>query len=420
MSFARVAVAQVARPAVVSRRAFSSSPVALLATPQTGPTHVGRAPRHADQIRHQRKQQALESPDYSSGPSALDKAAGLFFFSEIVRGMGVVLEQFFRPPYTIMYPFEKGPVSSRFRGEHALRRYASGEERCIACKLCEAICPAQAITIESEAREDGARRTTRYDIDMTKCIYCGYCQEACPVDAIVESHNTEYSTETREELLYNKEKLLANGDRMEAELAAALQSEHREIYLAADFPQCSITASMPKGRGRHAIVQSGQEEFGDDGLHVNYCLCGEFILVIDAPLAACPRRPADGSFALVNSGPNPRIYKLNVAETGKDLVSPNIVPGENAAQAAGAAGKSGNGVLVNRDGGFEFQRRLFCPRCQLQVAYETRPGEGQKGDVTFVLPGALTDIQNRVPDEAFEAKPRPDAPKPTEPEAVAA
>ncbi|BGP53367.1 ndufs8, ubiquinone oxidoreductase 23 kd subunit [Rhodotorula sphaerocarpa] len=226
MSFARVAVAQVARPAVVSRRAFSSSPAALLATPQTGPTSVGRAPRHTDQIRHQRKQQALESPDYSHGPSALDKAAGLFFFSEIVRGMGVVLEQFFRPPYTIMYPFEKGPVSSRFRGEHALRRYSSGEERCIACKLCEAICPAQAITIESEAREDGARRTTRYDIDMTKCIYCGYCQEACPVDAIVESQNTEYSTETREELLYNKEKLLANGDRMEAELAAALQSEH--------------------------------------------------------------------------------------------------------------------------------------------------------------------------------------------------
>jgi NADH dehydrogenase (ubiquinone) Fe-S protein 8 len=101
--------------------------------------------------------------------------------------MWIVLEQFFRPPYTIMYPFEKGPLSPRFRGEHALRRYANGEERCIACKLCEAICPAQAITIESEARLDGSRRTTRYDIDMTKCIYCGFCQEACPVDAIVES-----------------------------------------------------------------------------------------------------------------------------------------------------------------------------------------------------------------------------------------
>ncbi|KAI8459828.1 hypothetical protein BY996DRAFT_6765930 [Phakopsora pachyrhizi] len=164
--------------------------------------------------------------DYSDGPSALDKAAKLFFFTEIARGMWVVLEQMFRPPFTIMYPFEKGPISPRFRGEHALRRYASGEERCIACKLCEAICPAQAITIESETREDGSRRTTRYDIDMTKCIYCGFCQEACPVDAIVESQNAEYSTETREELLYNKEKLLANGDRMEAEIAANLKADH--------------------------------------------------------------------------------------------------------------------------------------------------------------------------------------------------
>ncbi|GAA5857371.1 hypothetical protein JCM8547_002246 [Rhodosporidiobolus lusitaniae] len=225
--------AAAARPAaaapLVLRAALSSSAPRSLATPldpQTGPTDVGRAPRHADTIRKARHAQALAEPDYSQGPSALDKAASLFFFTEIVRGMAVVLEQFFRPPYTIMYPFEKGPVSHRFRGEHALRRYASGEERCIACKLCEAICPAQAITIESEAREDGARRTTRYDIDMTKCIYCGFCQEACPVDAIVESANTEYSTETREELLYNKEKLLANGDRMEAALAAALQSEH--------------------------------------------------------------------------------------------------------------------------------------------------------------------------------------------------
>lgn len=156
----------------------------------------------------------------------MDKAAQLFFFTEIVRGMWVVLEQFFRPPYTIYYPFEKGPLSARFRGEHALRRYPNGEERCIACKLCEAICPAQAITIESEARNDGSRRTTRYDIDMTKCIYCGFCQEACPVDAIVETSNAEYSTETREELLYNKEKLLMNGDRAEAEIAANLQAEH--------------------------------------------------------------------------------------------------------------------------------------------------------------------------------------------------
>ncbi|KAG6910969.1 hypothetical protein DXG01_006023 [Tephrocybe rancida] len=159
---------------------------------------------------------------YENGPTAIDKAVHLFFFTEILRGMWIVFENFFRPPYTIMYPFEKGPLSPRFRGEHALRRYPSGEERCIACKLCEAICPAQAITIESEARLDGSRKTTKYDIDMTKCIYCGFCQEACPVDAIVETQNQEFSTETREELLYNKEKLLANGDRAEAEIAANL------------------------------------------------------------------------------------------------------------------------------------------------------------------------------------------------------
>ncbi|MBW0547812.1 hypothetical protein O181_087527 [Austropuccinia psidii MF-1] len=192
-------------------------------TPDLPPFHYG-APKFSDDYGSDSKPFVYK--DYSKGPSALDKAAKLFFLTEIARGMWVVLEQMFRPPFTIMYPFEKGPVSPRFRGEHALRRYASGEERCIACKLCEAICPAQAITIESETREDGARRTTRYDIDMTKCIYCGFCQEACPVDAIVESSNAEYSTETREELLYNKEKLLANGDRMEAEIAANLHSDH--------------------------------------------------------------------------------------------------------------------------------------------------------------------------------------------------
>lgn len=121
-----------------------------------------------------------------SKQSSLDKAGNYFLLTEMMRGMYVVLEQFFRPPYTIYYPFEKGPISPRFRGEHALRRYPTGEERCIACKLCEAICPASAITIEAEEREDGSRRTTRYDIDMTKCIYCGFCQESCPVDAIVE------------------------------------------------------------------------------------------------------------------------------------------------------------------------------------------------------------------------------------------
>ncbi|KAL9053197.1 MAG: hypothetical protein Q9162_004928 [Coniocarpon cinnabarinum] len=157
--------------------------------------------------------------------TALDKAGTYFLLTEMFRGMWVVLEQFFRPPYTIYYPFEKGPISPRFRGEHALRRYPTGEERCIACKLCEAICPAQAITIEAEERADGSRRTTRYDIDMTKCIYCGFCQESCPVDAIVEGPNAEYATETREELLYNKEKLLANGDKWEPELAAVARAD---------------------------------------------------------------------------------------------------------------------------------------------------------------------------------------------------
>eukprot|EP00898_Chlorokybus_atmophyticus_P007016 jgi/Chlat1/7315/Chrsp58S06936 len=155
----------------------------------------------------------------------LDSNAQTLFLTEMVRGMSLTLKYFFAPKYTINYPFEKGPLSPRFRGEHALRRYPTGEERCIACKLCEAVCPAQAITIEAEAREDGARRTTRYDIDMTKCIYCGYCQEACPVDAIVEGPNFEFSTETHEELLYDKEKLLANGDRWETEIAANLRSE---------------------------------------------------------------------------------------------------------------------------------------------------------------------------------------------------
>ncbi|XP_044261267.1 NADH-ubiquinone oxidoreductase subunit 8 [Tribolium madens] len=155
-----------------------------------------------------------------------DRAAQKVFFTELVRGFGVTLAHIFKEPATINYPFEKGPLSPRFRGEHALRRYPSGEERCIACKLCEAICPAQAITIEAEERADGSRRTTRYDIDMTKCIYCGFCQEACPVDAIVEGPNFEFSTETHEELLYNKEKLLNNGDKWESEIAANIHADH--------------------------------------------------------------------------------------------------------------------------------------------------------------------------------------------------
>ena len=155
--------------------------------------------------------------------SFIGRCVQTVLWTELVKGLALTLRYMFRRKITINYPFEKGPLSPRFRGEHALRRYANGEERCIACKLCEAICPAQAITIEAEPRADGSRRTTRYDIDMIKCIYCGLCEEACPVDAIVEGPNFEYSTETREELLYDKEKLLANGDRWETEIAERLR-----------------------------------------------------------------------------------------------------------------------------------------------------------------------------------------------------
>ena len=155
-----------------------------------------------------------------------------FTLWEFVKAHALTLKYFFKPKVTINYPFEKNPISPRFRGEHALRRYPNGEERCIACKLCEAICPAQAITIDAEPREDGSRRTTRYDIDMTKCIYCGFCQEACPVDAIVEGPNFEFATETREELYYDKDKLLANGDRWETEIARNLAADARWRHLA--------------------------------------------------------------------------------------------------------------------------------------------------------------------------------------------
>ena len=146
------------------------------------------------------------------------------FFFAIIKA----IKEIFKPKKTINYPFEKGQISPRYRGEHALRRYPNGEERCIACKLCEAVCPAQAITIESEERGDGSRKTTRYDIDMLKCIYCGLCQESCPVDAIVQGPNFEFATETREELYYNKEKLLDNGDRWESVLAKNLKTD--KIY----------------------------------------------------------------------------------------------------------------------------------------------------------------------------------------------
>jgi len=147
------------------------------------------------------------------------------FLADFATGLLIAIKKIFKQKKTINYPFEKGKISPRFRGEHALRRYPNGEERCIACKLCEAVCPAQAITIESEIRKDGSRKTTRYDIDMLKCIYCGLCEESCPVDAIVQGPNFEFATETREELYYNKQKLLENGDRWETVLAENIKAD---------------------------------------------------------------------------------------------------------------------------------------------------------------------------------------------------
>jgi len=143
-----------------------------------------------------------------------------FLLLELWKGLLLTGRHLFARKFTIQYPDEKTPLSPRFRGLHALRRYPNGEERCIACKLCEVICPALAITIESEQREDGTRRTTRYDIDLTKCIFCGFCEEACPVDAIVETRIFEYHGEKRGDLYYTKEMLLEVGDKYEKQLAA--------------------------------------------------------------------------------------------------------------------------------------------------------------------------------------------------------
>ena len=148
-----------------------------------------------------------------------------FTLWELLKGMNVTGRYLFKRKVTIQYPEEKTPMSPRFRGLHALRRYANGEERCIACKLCEAVCPALAITIDSEEREDGTRRTTRYDIDLFKCIFCGFCEEACPVDSIVETHIFEYHFENRGDQIMTKEKLLEIGDKYEAEIAANKQAD---------------------------------------------------------------------------------------------------------------------------------------------------------------------------------------------------
>ena len=159
--------------------------------------------------------------------AAVKDVLSSFMLTELFKGLKITGKHFLSPTITVQFPEEKTPQSPRFRGLHALRRYDNGEERCIACKLCEAVCPAMAITIESEVRADGTRRTKRYDIDLTKCIFCGFCEESCPVDSIVETRHFEYHGEERGDLLMTKQKLLAHGDRMEAQIAADRAAEAR-------------------------------------------------------------------------------------------------------------------------------------------------------------------------------------------------
>ena len=155
-----------------------------------------------------------------SAVTAVKDFLGSLLLAELFKGLALTGRHVFARKITVQFPEEKTPMSPRFRGLHALRRYPNGEERCIACKLCEAVCPAMAITIESDVRDDGTRRTTRYDIDLTKCIFCGFCEESCPVDSIVETHILEYHGEKRGDLYYTKDMLLAVGDRYEKEIAA--------------------------------------------------------------------------------------------------------------------------------------------------------------------------------------------------------
>jgi NADH-quinone oxidoreductase subunit I len=164
----------------------------------------------------------LSSNTLATRPTAfsLKDFLSSFMLLELFKGLRITGKYFFARKITVQFPDEKTPLSPRFRGLHALRRYENGEERCIACKLCEAVCPALAITIESQQRDDGTRRTTRYDIDLTKCIFCGFCEESCPVDSIVETHILEYHGEKRGDLYFTKDMLLAVGDRYEAEIAA--------------------------------------------------------------------------------------------------------------------------------------------------------------------------------------------------------
>lgn len=157
--------------------------------------------------------------------SRMKDILGSLMLTELIKGLALTGKYALSRKITVQYPEEKTPMSNRFRGLHALRRYPNGEERCIACKLCEAVCPAMAITIESAQRDDGTRRTTRYDIDLTKCIFCGFCEESCPVDSIVETHVLEYHGEKRGDLYYTKEMLLAVGDRYEADIAAAREAD---------------------------------------------------------------------------------------------------------------------------------------------------------------------------------------------------